>query len=132
MMSDNTMRFRYMSHDFMSNISKRFGDFDLNLLLGATIDETKTDRVSMMAYNFTVPDFFSYANAKDTEKRFSHGASKKRLVGLFGEFRASWNNMLYLTVSGRNDWTSTLPIENRSIFIRPSVGHLYLQRCCTS
>ncbi|WP_287132699.1 SusC/RagA family TonB-linked outer membrane protein [Bacteroides sp.] len=121
MMSDNTMRFRYMSHDFMSNISKRFGDFDLNLLLGATIDETKTDRVSMMAYNFTVPDFFSYANAKDTEKRFSHGASKKRLVGLFGEFRASWNNMLYLTVSGRNDWTSTLPIENRSYFY-PSVS----------
>lgn len=116
MMSDNTMRFRYMSHDFMSNMSKRFGDFDLNLLLGSTIDETKTDRTYMMAYNFTVPDFFSYANAKDSEKRFSHAASKKRLVGLFGEFRASWKDMLYLTVSGRNDWTSTLPVENRSYF----------------
>ena len=40
---------------------------------------------------------------------------------MFGEFRASWNNMLYLTVSGRNDWTSTLPIENRSYFY-PSVS----------
>ncbi len=34
MMSDNTQQFRYMSHDFMSNMSHKFGDFDLNLLLG--------------------------------------------------------------------------------------------------
>lgn len=52
MMSDNTQQFRYMSHDFMSNMSHKFGDFDLNLLLGATMDETKTDRSSMMAWNF--------------------------------------------------------------------------------
>nr|WP_325288056.1 SusC/RagA family TonB-linked outer membrane protein [uncultured Bacteroides sp.] len=121
MMSDNTMRFRYMSHDFMSNMSKRFGDFDLNLLIGSTIDETKTDVTSMMAYNFSVPDFFSYANATTDNKQFSHSASTKRLVGLFGEFRASWKDMLYLTVSGRNDWTSTLPIEHRSYFY-PSVS----------
>ena len=121
MMSDNTMQFRYMSHDFMSNMSKKFGDFDLNLLLGSTIDETKTDIISMIAYNFSAPDFFSYANATANNKQFSHSASKKRLVGLFGEFRASWKNMLYLTVSGRNDWTSTLPIENRSYFY-PSVS----------
>ncbi|WP_370520893.1 SusC/RagA family TonB-linked outer membrane protein [Bacteroides sp. 214] len=125
MMSDNTMRFRYMSHDFMSNMSKRFGDFDLNLLLGSTFDETKTDRNYMMAYNFSVPDFFSYANAPQAHKQFSHAATKKRLVGLFGEFRASWKNMLYLTVTGRNDWTSTLPIEHRSYFY-PSVSGAFV------
>ena len=121
MMSDNTQQFRYMSHDFMSNMSHKFGDFDLNLLLGATMDETKTDRSSMMAWNFSVPDFFSYANASKDNKQFTHAATKKRLVGAFGEFRASWKNMLYLTVSGRNDWTSTLPLENRSYFY-PSVS----------
>ncbi|MDD2584780.1 MAG: SusC/RagA family TonB-linked outer membrane protein, partial [Bacteroidales bacterium] len=35
MMSDNTMRFKYMSHNFISNMNKKFGDFDFNLLLGA-------------------------------------------------------------------------------------------------
>ena len=121
MMSDNTTRFQYLSHDFMTNLTKRFGDFDLNLLLGTTIDETKTDRVSMMAYNFSVPNFLSYANATNDNKQFTHGASKRRLVGTFGEFRASWKDMIYLTVSGRNDWTSTLPVENRSYFY-PSVS----------
>lgn len=46
---------------------------------------------------------------------------KKRLVGAYGEFRASYKNIAYLTVTGRNDWSSTLPIDNRSYFY-PSVS----------
>jgi len=121
MMSDNSKRFQYLSHNLISNMSKQFGDFDFNLLLGAAIDDTKGETNYKMAYNFSVPDFFSYANATTDNKSFEHGASQKRLVGVFGEFRASWKNTLYLTVTGRNDWTSTLPIENRSYFY-PSVS----------
>lgn len=121
MMSDNSSRFRYISHNFISNMNKQFGDFDLNLLLGAQIDDTKTDSNYKMAWNFSVPDFFSYANTTTNNKQFSHAASQKRLAGVFGEFRASWKNMLFLTVTGRNDWTSTLPKENRSYFY-PSVS----------
>ena len=121
MMSDNTLRFTYLSHNFMSNMNKQFGKFDFNLMLGASIEDTKTDRQSMMAYNFSVPNFFSYANATDNNKDFAHGASQKRLAGVFGEFRASWNNTAFLTITGRNDWTSTLPKENRSYFY-PSVS----------
>lgn len=61
-------------------------------------------------------DFFSYANATTANKQFAHSASHKRLLGVFGEFRTSWRNMVYLTVTGRNDWTSTLPVANRSYF----------------
>ncbi|MBR4882365.1 MAG: SusC/RagA family TonB-linked outer membrane protein, partial [Bacteroidales bacterium] len=121
MMSDNTMRFRYLSHNFMSNMNKQWGDFDVNLMLGASIEDTQTDRQSMLAYNFSVPNFFSYANATDNNKDFSHSATQKRLAGIFGEVRASWNSTVFLTVTGRNDWTSTLPKENRSYFY-PSVS----------
>ncbi|MBQ7772539.1 MAG: SusC/RagA family TonB-linked outer membrane protein [Bacteroidales bacterium] len=121
MMSDNTMRFRYISHNFMSNMNKQFGKFDVNLMLGASIEDTSTDRSSMMAYNFSVPGFFSYSNTDAGNKQFAHSASQKRLAGVFGEVRASWNNTVFLTVTGRNDWTSTLPKENRSYFY-PSVS----------
>jgi TonB-linked SusC/RagA family outer membrane protein len=121
MMSDNTMRFKYMSHNFISNMNKKFGDFDFNLLLGAASDDTQTHSNFMMAWNFSVPDFYSYANASTENKQFANAASQKRLVGLFGEFRVAWKNILYMTVTGRNDWTSTLPIENRSYFY-PSVS----------
>lgn len=121
MKSDNTMRFLYMSHNLMSSMNKKFGDFDLGLLLGAQMDDTRTDRMYSMAWNFQVPNFYSYSNATDDNKTFSHSASKKRLIGVFGEFRASWKNAIFLTVTGRNDWTSTLPIQNRSYFY-PSVS----------
>ena len=121
MMSDNSRSYQYLSHNITSNMNKKFGDFELGALLGAQTDDTSSESIYMMAYNFSVPEFFSYANATNNNKQFSHGSSQKRLVGVFGEARAAWKNMLFLTVTGRNDWTSTLPVENRSYFY-PSVS----------
>ena len=121
MMSDNTRTYKYLNNTLISNMDKKFGDFDFGLMLGASTDQTSTDRVYMLAYNFSVPEFFSYANTDQSYKSFSHGSSLKRLIGVFGEFRASWKNTVFLTVTGRNDWTSTLPVENRSYFY-PSVS----------
>ncbi|MBO4536819.1 MAG: SusC/RagA family TonB-linked outer membrane protein [Bacteroidales bacterium] len=121
MMSDNARDYKYLNNAVLSNMDYKFGDFDLGLLLGTSIDQTSTDRVYMLAYNFSVPEFFSYANTDQSYKSFSHGSSLKRLIGVFGEFRAAWKNTVFLTVTGRNDWTSTLPVENRSYFY-PSVS----------
>jgi outer membrane receptor protein involved in Fe transport len=74
-----------------------------------------------MAWNFQVPGFYSFDNALDNERDFQNVKSQKRLVGVFGEFRADWKNTVFLTVTSRNDWSSTLPVENRSYFY-PSVG----------
>ena len=121
MMSDNKGNYTYLNHSVISNMDKRFGDFDFGLLLGLNTDQIQRESIYTMAYNFSVPEFFSYANTDNEYKRFSHGSSLKRLIGVFGEFRASWKNTVFLTVTGRNDWTSTLPIENRSYFY-PSVS----------
>jgi len=43
------------------------------------------------------------------------------MVSLYGSATASYENYLYLTVTGRNDWSSTLPVENNSYFY-PSVS----------
>ena len=120
MISDNTLDFTYLSTNFISNMNKQFGDFNLNLLLGMSTDDTKTNTDYKMAYMFATP-FMSYANTINTNKQFSHAATLKRLIGVFGEFRADWKNTVFLTVTGRNDWTSTLPLENRSYFY-PSVS----------
>ena len=120
MISDNTLQFQYLSTNFMSNFAKSFGDFNFNLMLGVSTDRTKTDSQYMMAWGFP-NDFMSYSNTTMDNKQFQHGATEKRLVGVFGEFRADWRNTVFLTVTGRNDWTSTLPIANRSYFY-PSVS----------
>ena len=121
MLSDNTMRYRYLTTNLMTNWNKQFGDFDFNLMLGTSTDYTKSVRNYQMAWNFAVPNFFSFDNADTNNKKFQHTMSRKRLVAVFGEFRVDWRNAIFLTVTGRNDWTSTLPVENRSYFY-PSVS----------
>ncbi|WP_373823102.1 TonB-dependent receptor domain-containing protein, partial [Bacteroides heparinolyticus] len=95
--------------------------FNLNLMLGTSTDDTRTWSNYRMAWNFEIPNFYAFDNATNDNRDFSSARHQKRLVGVFGEFRADWKNMIFLTVSGRNDWTSTLPVENRS-YLYPSVS----------
>ena len=113
--------YRYLSTTLLSTMNKQFGDFDLNLTLGHTTEYTKTSAYSHWGYNFIVPGTASFNNIPTTTQFFKNSNSRKRLVGAFGEFRATWKNMLYLTVTGRNDWTSTLPSNSYSYFY-PSVS----------
>ena len=121
MLSENSLRYQYLSTNLMTNFNKQFGDFNLNLMLGTSTDDTKSVRNYRMAYNFQVPGFYSFDNALDTDRNFKNTKSRKRLVGVFGEFRADWKNTVFATVTGRNDWSSTLPVDNRSYFY-PSVS----------
>lgn len=116
MMSDNTLRFKYISTNLMTNFNQTFGDFDFNLMLGTSTDNTHTNTNYQMAWNFQVPNFYATDNATAANRNFKSFLSDKRLVGVFGEFRADWRSAVFLTVTGRNDWTSTLPIESRSYF----------------
>lgn len=120
MLSDNDLRYRYLSTNLMTNFNKQFGDFNFNLMLGTSTDYTKSIRNYRMGYHFASP-FYSFGNVADIDKKFQQSMTRKRLVAAFGEFRMDWRNAIFLTVTGRNDWTSTLPVENRSYFY-PSVS----------
>jgi TonB-linked SusC/RagA family outer membrane protein len=121
MYSENSLRFRYLSTNLMTNFNKQFGDFNFNLMLGTSTDNTKNWRNYRMAWNFIADNFYAFDNATNDNRNFQNYKSNKRLVGVFGEFRADWHNTVFLTVTGRNDWTSTLPKDNRSYFY-PSVS----------
>ncbi len=125
MYSENTRRYQYLSTNVMSNMSKSFGDFNFNLLLGMATDQTNSVSDSRMAWNFQIPEFYAFDNAVDNERNFRNTKSLKRIIGVYGEFRADWKNTLFLTVTGRNDWSSTLPKENRSYFY-PSVSGAFV------
>lgn len=121
MMSESDYKFNYWSSNLMSNFNKRVGDFDLGALIGFFSEETKVTNNRRMGYDFVVRNFYSFENIVDGNKFMSTTHSNKRLFGLYGELRAAWRDMLFLNVTGRNDWTSTLPVANRSYFY-PSVG----------
>lgn len=120
-LAKNNKNYQYVSSNLMLNFHKTFGDFDFNLLLGQTSEATKSITQNHWGYNFVSAGTISFANIANENKFFTENTMRKRLIGVYGEFRAAWKNIAYLTVTGRNDWSSTLPIENRSYFY-PSVS----------
>ena len=120
-MSKGDVNYQYITTNVMSNFHKTFGDFDLNLLVGTTTEATKTTNNTRWGYNFVTEGLYSFNNIIKANQYFKESTVRKRMVGLYGEFRASYKNLVYLTVTGRNDWSSTLPVNNRSYFY-PSVS----------
>lgn len=125
MLSQSDRVYEYLTSNLMMNFSRKVADFDLNLMVGNSVEDTRTTTNRRMGWNFVVDNFFSINNTAESDRSIAQYNSRKRLVGLFGEFRAGYKSIAYVTVTGRNDWTSTLPVDNRSYFY-PSVGGAFV------
>lgn len=123
-LSKSDYRYEYWSSNVMTNLHKTFGDFDLGLMLGTTAESTERLNQTHWGYNFTTPGTVSFTNIASSNKFFNDATTKKRLVGVYGEARAAYKNLAYLTFTGRNDWSSTLPLDNRSYFYSSASGAL--------
>jgi TonB-linked SusC/RagA family outer membrane protein len=88
--------------------------FALSGFVGNSIYDQKTNDDALVGQSFLDPNFVSVNN---TSNRFSRTTiTQRRLVGLFGQATLDFNHYLYLNVTGRNDWTSTIPRPNNSFF----------------
>ncbi len=120
-LSKNDVDYSFLTTTVMNNFHKKFGDFDTHLMVGATSEDIKTLSQNHWGYDFITAGTISLANIEITNKFFSDRTVQRRLFGAYGEAGVSYKSLAYLTFTGRNDWSSTLPIENRSYFY-PSVS----------
>ena len=120
-LSKGAYRYDYITTNLMSSFQKQIGGFDLGLLLGITSEATQRRNNPQWGYGFVQEGLISFNNIPENTKYFTDRTTKKRMVGAYGEFRVGYKSLAYLTVTGRNDWSSTLPKENRSYFY-PSVS----------
>ena len=117
--------YTYLSTNLMSNMHRSFGPVDLGLLLGITTEDTRRHNQTHWGYDFITAGTISFSNIATENQFFTDSSSQKRLFGAYGEFRAAYKNLAYLTVTGRNDWSSTLPKNSRSYFY-PSVSGAFV------
>lgn len=107
--------------DFILNFNKKINDhFTIDGLVGGNYRDALYKSMWMYAPDLTVPDFFSISNVKGTPS-VSNYLSEQRTNSLYGAVNLSYNDYLYLGITGRNDWSSTLPQGNWSYFY-PSVS----------
>ena len=107
---------------FTINFDGKFGqneEWGLNVVLGNEFNDENMRTWDYYGSNFNFPGFPIIGNA--TSYTSSEYTRRERTVGFFGSASLSWADQLYLTVTGRNDYVSTMPRGSRSFFY-PSVS----------
>jgi len=95
--------------DVMVNINKTFGDdWSLQANVGASINNVKTDLLSYRGpiQENGLPNVFNVFDLDDSKKRAEKSGWQEQTQSIFASVEVGWKQMLYLTVTGRNDWAS--------------------------
>lgn len=114
-----TERFKEINSDFLLTAKKDFNKIGVV----ATVGGNRMKQTSTLSNNFSgeleVPDFYSISAGKEHRADFTR--TEKQINSIYGAVSLSYAGQVYLDVTGRNDWSSTLPKANNSYFY-PSVG----------
>jgi len=102
--------------NLIASYSKKFNKFDFSAQAGYNQTENLSRTLAVHGEKFYIQDFQSINNTDPTTLKNLQSTRIRRVQAVFGSFMASYNNMVFLTLRGRNDWSSTLPVENNSYF----------------
>lgn len=99
---------RMINSNLMATFNKDWLDNKLTttLRVGNEVRESKYDRVNSEGSELDIPTLLTINNSK--VRLTSQSQTLYRIMSLYGEFTAGWDNKLFLTITGRNDATSTL------------------------
>ncbi|MDH6315582.1 TonB-linked SusC/RagA family outer membrane protein [Parabacteroides sp. PF5-5] len=114
-----TERFKELNSDFLFTAQKNWDKFGIVGTVGGNIMYRSTSLNNDFSGELVIPDFYAISNGKSHNGEFSR--SRKQINSIYATASMSWDNYLYLDLTGRNDWSSTLPKDNNSYFY-PSVG----------
>jgi len=95
-------------------------DWGINYTLGANYRNNKSSFMWMRAPALTVPDLYTITNVSGLAST-AQRVTEKETNSAFGSVSIAYKRFLYLDITGRNDWSSTLPKDNWSYFY-PSVS----------
>lgn len=103
------------------NYNTKINDaFNIGALAGFNTNERRNSLLFASITNLDIPYFYELSNSS-IKPTVAQNDAMRRSYSAFGSIEASYKDKLFLTVTGRNDWTSTLPKDNNSYFY-PSVS----------
>ncbi|MDP4225458.1 MAG: SusC/RagA family TonB-linked outer membrane protein [Bacteroidota bacterium] len=114
-----------MNNDLLLTGEKSINKLNVEYLAGGTMYFKRDDNIYAMTQGgISVPDFFSIA-ASVNPPLISASMTRQQVNSLYGRLSLSWDRMVYLEATGRNDWSSTLPSTTRSYFY-PSLASSFV------
>ena len=110
--------------DALANINKRLGDYSIVVNIGASIVDNKYDELSYRGPIRAngIPNVFNVFDLDNTQKKACQDEWEEQTQSIFASAEVGWKSMLYLTLTGRNDWASQLANSSSTCFFYPSIG----------
>ncbi|KAA9347958.1 SusC/RagA family TonB-linked outer membrane protein [Larkinella humicola] len=105
--------------DFLATYKKDIGNIGLSVSAGGNYRHQKGSNLTNATRNGTgliVPGVFTIQNIAPANLDYSSTKFERGIYSLYGLANLSFKDMVYLDLTARNDWSSTLPAANRSYF----------------
>ncbi|MCC5941562.1 MAG: SusC/RagA family TonB-linked outer membrane protein [Balneolaceae bacterium] len=96
-------------------------DIGVNATFGAARTYETFEEVSYGGNTFIIPNLITIGNTTQSSRSVGYAFNEKQVNSLFGSAQFDYQNLVFLEITGRNDWSSTLPSDNNSYFY-PSVN----------
>jgi len=97
---------------YTKNISR---DLSIEAIAGYNYNQQSQKAVSASITNLVIPGFYNLSNSS-VKPIASDAKILRRLMGAYAQAVVGYKDQIYLTLNARNDWSSTLPIDNNSFF----------------
>ena len=108
------------NNDFLLKYTDEFGDFGISAIVGGNIFSRKRNESTTVASALDIEGQYTLSNSVSQLTPTLY-RSNKQINSLYSMIQASYKNFLFLDLTGRNDWSSTLKKGNNSYFY-PSVS----------
>ena len=107
--------------DLLASYNKTFTDWSISTSVGTSFTDTQTTGLNISSNgDVYIPNYFIVANA--SKNGATNTLVRKRLNSVFGTAQIGYKEMIYLDVTGRNDWSTTLAFTPNKSYFYPSVG----------
>ncbi|PWJ60602.1 TonB-linked SusC/RagA family outer membrane protein [Dyadobacter jejuensis] len=113
--SETNLKTILLNTDVILTQNSKIGDFTIGATLGFNHRYTNGNGMYGEATSLKIPGAFNLQNSEELP-RVSNSRRQKELVSAYGVANLSWKDIVFLDVTGRNDWTSTLSKNNNSYF----------------
>lgn len=119
--SIQTLYYREFNSDVIANFNKDLNStFSLTGLVGWNVNQRRTQNIFTKINDLVIPEYYNIANTANTPQSRTD-TRMRRLVGVYAQATLGYMDYAFVTIGGRNDWSSTLPKGNQSFFY-PSVN----------
>lgn len=111
--------------DVLLNINKTvYEDYNISANIGSSISDASYDMLGYQGPLRDIPNFFAVYNIDKNGRDAMplQDGWREQVQSVFANFELGWKSQLYLTLSGRNDWASSLARTPQLSFFYPSVG----------